>query len=81
MLKAWKLTSVVYENHHSEKIPALKVFKQDIVKSLLLEDHITSEKDIHDASNQSDWKSLALSKFIGEKRPKVLGLRLFPNVV
>ena len=80
-LKAWKLTSVIYENHRSEKIPPLKIFKQDIVKSLLLEDHITSEKDIHDASNQSDWKSLALPKFISEKRPNMLGLWLFPNVV
>lgn len=80
-LKAWKLTRVVYENHCSGKIPPLKTFIKNIIDSLVLEGHITSEKDICAASNQSDWKSLALPKFIGEKRPQVLGLRVFYNAV
>jgi hypothetical protein len=80
-LKAWKSTHVVYENHRSEKIPPLKNFTKIIIDSLVSEGHIASEKDIRDTSSQSDWKSIPLPEFIGEKRPQVLGLRIFPNAV
>jgi hypothetical protein len=79
-LKAWKSTRVVYENHRPGKIPSRKIFTKNIVDSLVSEGHITSEKDIRAASSQSAWKNLPLPEFTGEKRPQVVGLRLFSDV-
>jgi hypothetical protein len=80
-VKSWKSTRVVYENHPSGKLPSTKAFSKFIIESLISKGHIVSKEDIRDAPNQFAWKTLPLPNFSGKKRPQVLGLRLFTNVV